>query len=107
MCVLYTDDSILAGLDPTETDQDIKYIKDSKLNIKNGEDIEYFLGINIHRKPDATIHLNRPHIIDKILDDVKRQSQKTVLIQVQKYCRGIPTQKILTHHSTINQLSLS
>ena len=50
--------------------QDIKYIKDSKLNITDEGGIQDFLGENIDRKPDSTIHINQPHIIDPIKDDL-------------------------------------
>ena len=30
-----------------------------------------FLGVQIERKPDDTIHLTQPHLIDQILQDLR------------------------------------
>ena len=69
MYVLYTDDSILAGPDLKEVERAIEDIKKAKLDITiEGED---FLGVNIDRKKDGTIHLTQPHLIDQILDDFR------------------------------------
>ena len=70
MYVLYTDDSILAGPDLKEIDQAIKKMRKAKLNITIEGDLEDFLGVNIDRKEDGTIHLTQPHLIDSILRDL-------------------------------------
>ena len=54
--VLYTDDSILAGPDKKEIDQIIEQIKAAKLDITVEGDIQDFLGVNITRKGDGSIH---------------------------------------------------
>ena len=71
MYVLYTDDSILAGPDESEINQIIEDMKRAKLNITIEGDLQDFLGVNIDRKPDGTIHLTQPHLIDQILDDLR------------------------------------
>jgi len=68
---MYTDDSILAGPDPTEIDKAIQDIKDAKLDITIEGDIQDFLGVNIERRPDGSIHLTQPHLIDQVLEDLK------------------------------------
>ena len=73
MYVLYTDDSILAGPDSKEIDQAIEDIKRAKLNITIEGDIQDFLGVNISHKPDGSIHLTQPHLIDQILQDLHMQ----------------------------------
>lgn len=70
MYVLYTDDSILAGPDLGEIDKAIADIKAAKLNITVEGDLQDFLGINIERKDDGTIHLTQPHLIDQIIGDL-------------------------------------
>ena len=70
MYVLYTDDSILAGPDPKEIDRIIKKMRKAKLDITIEGDLEDFLGVNIDRKEDGTIHLTQPHLIDSILKDL-------------------------------------
>ena len=70
MYTLYTDDSILAGPDPTEIDDTLKLMRRSKLDITEEETLEDFLGVNIDRKSDGTIHLTQPHLIDNILGDL-------------------------------------
>ena len=49
MYVLYTDDSIIAGLDQQEIDHAITNIKKVKLNITIEGDLQDFLGINIEK----------------------------------------------------------
>jgi hypothetical protein len=71
MYVLYTDDSILAGPDLKEIEQAIEDIKKAKLDITIEGDIQDFLGVNIDRKSDGSIHLTQPHLIDQILEDLK------------------------------------
>ena len=70
--VLYTDDSILAGPDPKEIEQiihDIEHVAKLKITIEG--DLEDFLGVNIDRKDDGTIHLTEPHLIDQILKELR------------------------------------
>ena len=71
MYVLYTDDSILAGPDEKEIDQIIQEMKLAKLDITVEGGLEDFLGINIDRRKDGTIHLTQPHLIDQILKDLR------------------------------------
>jgi len=71
MYVLYTDDSILAGPDLDEIEQAIADIKAAKLDITIEGDIQDFLGVNIDRKPDGSIHMTQPHLIDQILSELK------------------------------------
>jgi len=71
MCTLYTDNSILAGLDPTETDDILRQMRKAKLDITGEGTLEAFLGVNIDRKPDGSIHLTQPHLIENILEYLK------------------------------------
>ena len=73
MYVLYTDDSILAGPNLGEIEKAIEDIKKAKLDITIEGDLQDFLGINITRKEDGTIHLAQPHLIDQILKDLALQ----------------------------------
>jgi hypothetical protein len=75
---LYTDDSLLAGPDKDEIDQVIKDLQKAKLNITVEGDIQDFLGINIERKPDGTVHLTQPHLIEQILRDLNMDKPNTV-----------------------------
>ena len=78
MYVLYTDDSILAGPDESEIEQIIKDMKKAKLDITIEGDLQDFLGVNIDRKPDGTIHLTQPQLIDQILDDLRMNHDEKV-----------------------------
>jgi hypothetical protein len=69
--VLYTDDSILAGPDQNEIDAVIQQIKDAKLDVTVEGDVQDFLGVNIDRKEDGTIHFSQPHLVDKVLREMK------------------------------------
>ena len=61
--LLYTDDSILSGLDKEEIAQVIKDLKCANLYVTDEVNMEDFLGINIQRK-DEEIHLTHPHLIE-------------------------------------------
>ena len=71
---LYTDDSIIAGPDKQEIAQIIQDIKLAGLNMTEEGDVADFLGVNIAKKHDGTIHLTQPHLIDQILTDLKMTS---------------------------------
>jgi len=70
MCVLCTDDSILAGPDKEELQQVIANIKKAGLDVTEEGDIEDFLGVNIDRVDDKTFHLSQPHLIEQVLCDL-------------------------------------
>jgi hypothetical protein len=69
--IIYTNDSILAGPDEKEFNQIIEDMKRVKLDITVEGGLEDFLGINIDRRKDGTIHLTQPHLIDQILKDLR------------------------------------
>jgi Reverse transcriptase (RNA-dependent DNA polymerase) len=71
MYVLYTDDSILAGPNKAKINKVIEDIRKAKLDITVEGDIQDFLGINIVRKKDGTIHLTQPHLIDNIVRELR------------------------------------
>ncbi len=77
MYVLYTDDSILAGPDPKEIEKIMEKMRKANLDITVEGDLEDFLGVNINRKEDGTIHLTQPHLIDSILKDLKLDQENT------------------------------
>ena len=69
--VLYTDDSILAGPDETELEQLIQDMQKAGLKLTVEGDITDFLGVQVDRKSDGTIHMTQPHLIDNILQDLR------------------------------------
>jgi Reverse transcriptase (RNA-dependent DNA polymerase) len=77
MYILYTDDSILAGLDRNDIEQVIKDIQTANLNITVEGDIQDFLGINISRREDGSIHLSQPQLIAAILKDLRLDGEQT------------------------------
>ncbi len=94
MYALYTDDSILAGPDKNEIDDIISDMKKAKLDITEEGELEDFLGVNIERMADGTIHLTQPHLIDQILDDLRLNNENVTT-------KNIPalSSKILSRHS--------
>jgi hypothetical protein len=68
--ILYTDDSIIAGPDTEEIDRVIKEMSATGLELTIEGDLQDFLGVNIDRKEDGTIHFTQPHLIDSILEDL-------------------------------------
>ena len=75
--VLYTDDSILAGPNKQEINETIERMKRAKLDLTVEGELTNFLGVNIERKADGTIHLTQPKLIEQILQDLRMTDQKT------------------------------
>ena len=94
MYVLYTDDSILAGPDENEIKQVIKDIKKAKLDITEEGDLQDFLGVNIERKEDGSVHLTQPNLIKQIIKDLRLEDDK-----VKTKTLPAPCSKILSAHS--------
>ena len=69
--LLYTDDTILAGPDKSEIDEVIEQIRGAKLDITVEGDLQDFLGVRITREADGSVHFTQPHLIDKILKDLR------------------------------------
>ena len=70
--VLHTDDSLLAGPDAKEIDAIIDELqRKAKLAITVEGDLADFLGVNIDRRKDGSIHLTQPHLINQILKDLR------------------------------------
>ena len=93
--VLYTDDSLLAGPDRNEIDQIIEELQSkAKLAITVEGDLADFLGVNIERRSNGTIHMTQPHLIDQILDDLRLNDNSVK-------DKGTPaaSSKLLTRHS--------
>ena len=93
MYVLYTDDSLLAGPDQKEVEKAIEDIRAAKLDITIEGDIQDFLGVNITRREDGTVHLTQPHLIDQILEDLHMEENVTTKTL------PAPSSKILSRHS--------
>ena len=68
--MLYTDDTILAGPNISEINTVVLDLRNAGLNVTDEGDIKDFLGVNIVKKKDGTIHLTQPHLIDQILKDL-------------------------------------
>jgi hypothetical protein len=95
--VLYTDDSLFAGPDGREIDQIIEVLQTkAKLAITvEGNLLADFLGVNIDRRDDGTIHLSQPaHLIDQILNDLRLDGDK-----VKGRSTPAASSKLLTQHS--------
>ena len=73
--VLYTDESILTGPNQKQLLRTIEQIKSTGLKLTNEGDIQDFLGVNINRKKDGTIHMCQPHLIQQVLDDLSLKKE--------------------------------
>lgn len=94
MYVLYTDDSLLAGPNKGEIDDIIEELRTkAKLAITVEGDLADFLGVNIERKDDGTIHLTQPHLIDQILEDLRMNNDN-----VKPRSTPAASSKLLTRH---------
>ena len=113
MYALYTDDSILAGPDPQEIDEVIAQMRKVKLDITIEGTLEDFLGVNIDRKPNGTIHLTQPHLIDSILKDLNllgkgvktRDTPASSSKILMKHANSTPFDKSFHYRSVIGKLN--
>ena len=71
MYALYTNNSILEGTSPQELDKIVKQMKDVNLNVTEEGTLEDFLGVNVDRQADGTMHLIQPQLIESILKDLR------------------------------------
>ena len=94
MYALYADNSILADPNPEDIDTILKHMCKAKSNITEEGTLEDFLGVNLDRKMNSTIHLAESHLIDKILGDLSLlgEGMKTKIILTSP-------SKILRRHS--------
>jgi Reverse transcriptase (RNA-dependent DNA polymerase)/GAG-pre-integrase domain len=72
--VIYTDDTIITGPNPVAIKQLIADIG-TRFEITSAEIVDDFLGVNICRQPDGTIHLTQPQLIQTILRDLGLTAQ--------------------------------
>jgi hypothetical protein len=114
MYVLYTDDSILAGPNQAEIDQLIKELRQANLDLTIEGTLDDFLGVNIDRKSDGTIHLTQPHLIDQILKDLKiddqertkgRQTPANCSTLLSRHSNSIDFYKSFDYRSVIGELN--
>ena len=102
--VLYTDDSILAGPNRDEIEQVLKELKEAKLDITDEGDVKDFLGVNIEKQNDGTIHMTQPHLIDQILKDLNMNGDDVKIKDTPAASSRLLdtlTQRTLMDHSTI------
>jgi Reverse transcriptase (RNA-dependent DNA polymerase) len=69
LLVIYTDDTIITGPDPTIIKQLITSIG-TRFEITSTEAVNDFLVVNIQHQSDGTIHLTQPQLIQTILNDL-------------------------------------
>ena len=74
----------------------IEEIREAKLDITVEGDIQDFLGINIEKKGDGTIHLTQPHLIDQILRDLRMEADNVAIKET-----PAESSKILNRHSSL------
>lgn len=67
---------ILAGPNQSKIEQIIKEMTKANLDITVKGDLQDFLGVNIERKDNGTIHPTQPHLIDKILKDLRLDGEE-------------------------------
>ena len=94
MYILYIDDSIITAPTLKEIDEAFQAIKSTDLNVTEEGDVQDFLGVNITRENDGSIHFKQPLLIKQILDDLR-------LHEIDGRIREIPAKasKILSRHS--------
>ena len=77
MYIVYTDDSIIAGPNQEDLDAIVEYLKKENLGFIVEGTLEEFLGVNIYRIKDDSIHMIQLHLIEQILKDLRDDNPKT------------------------------
>jgi hypothetical protein len=92
--VLYVDDSILTGPDEQELDAIIQEMKAVGLDLTVEGDVSDFIGVNIEKKADGTIHLTQPELMKSILTELRLEEGAKI--------KDIPaaSSKLLSRHPT-------
>jgi len=89
--LVYTDDSILCGPDQQELEDIITRIKAAGLDITDDGDVGDFLGVDIQKQPDGSVHMTQPQLIDSILTDLRMDGPKETPAKVNALLRrGTP-----------------
>jgi hypothetical protein len=91
----------------------IKDIKQAGLDITIKGNLQDFLGINIDQKPNGSIHLTQPHLIDQILedlrldaDDVKTKSTPAASSKLlSRHTKSVDFDGSFNYHSVIGKLN--
>ena len=65
--LLYTDDSIIAGVDKDQVEEAIRDIEAAGLKITREGDVQDFLGINIKKHSKTKIKMSQPYLSKQIL----------------------------------------
>ena len=77
MYIFYTDESIIASPNQDDLGAVVADMKKKNLGVTVEVSLEDFLGMNIDRKKDGSIHLPQPHLIEKIVKDLGQANPKT------------------------------
>ena len=77
MYIFYTDESIIASPNQDDLGAVVADMKKKNLGVTVEVSLEDFLGMNIDRKKDGSIHLPQPHLIEKIVKDLGQDNPKT------------------------------
>jgi hypothetical protein len=74
--------------------------------------LQDFLGVNIEKKTDGTIHLTQPHLIDQILEDLKMTETtkpKTTPAAssklLKRHSNSSPSDMSFNYHSVIGKMN--
>ena len=67
--MVYVDDGIIIAENSSSIDDLIQIFKKNYQLTEKGQ-IQDYLGIHVEQRPDGTINLSQPHLIDQILTDV-------------------------------------
>ena len=64
---MYTDDSIIVGVDKEQVEDAIRDIEAAGLKITREGDVQDFLGINIKKLSETKIKMSQPYLSKQIL----------------------------------------
>lgn len=112
MFLLYVDDGILIGPDMDDIKSVFTQLKKLKYDITDEGDLKDYLGVDIQRYKNGTVHLSQPKLIQQILSDLNfNESTKTVpypalISEVLSGCKDEPEHKAhWSYRSIIGKLN--
>jgi hypothetical protein len=109
--IVYTDDTILLGLDKEEIDLLVKRLGKT-FKIEDQGDLSDYLGIKIERKPDGTLEWTQPTLTQSILKDLKLDGEEIKGKQNKPNIKSVPAlylyhKQITESHQIITQRILN
>lgn len=111
--LLYVDDSILMGPNETDLHKIVEQLRTAGLGLTTEEGLADFLGVDIDRHEDGSLHMTQPRLIRDILKDLNLQSPNVkpkalphlVTRIIQRYADALPFDHSFHYRRVVGKLN--